>query len=126
MDFSPSKSQLSPAGVLPFGSTPPQTDTSLSPVKLTRDPLQAKDREEGKKATPVSRPSGVILTKPGYFTIPPLDEIDTLVSGGQCLVEGFTVGRNGFGRIHFPGTTDVYGLDLDTLGQLFSVQCIHT
>ena len=34
------------------------------------------------------------------------------------MVEGFTVGRRGFGQVHFPGKTDVYGFNLDELGVL--------
>ena len=30
-------------------------------------------------------------------------------SDGKCLVEGFTVGREGYGNIHYPGTTDITG-----------------
>lgn len=59
----------------------------------------------------------VTLTGSDYYTVPPLDECDQLVKGGTCLVEGFTVGRKGYGEIHFPGQTDVYGLDLDRIGE---------
>ncbi len=57
------------------------------------------------------------LTRPGYYTIPPLDECDELVEEGTCLVEGFTVGRKEYGEIHFPGQTDMYGLNLDRIGE---------
>ena len=39
----------------------------------------------------------------------------------MCMVQGFTVGRRGFGQVHFPGKTDVYGLNLDELGKFFSI-----
>ena len=54
--------------------------------------------------------------RPDYYTIPHLDEIDSLESGGQCVVEGFTIGRRGFGEVHFPGKTDVHGMNFDELG----------
>ena len=65
---------------------------------------------------PLPRPSGVVLMRPDYYTIPHLDEIDSLESGGQCVVEGFTIGRRGFGEVHFPGKTDVHGMNFDELG----------
>ena len=57
------------------------------------------------------------LSSADYYTIPPLDECDELVEGRACLVEGFTIGRNGYGEIHFPGQTDIYGLNLDRIGE---------
>ena len=80
------------------------------------------------------RPSGVVLMRPDYYTIPHLDEIDSLESEGQCVVEGFTIGRRGFGEVHFPGKTDVHGMNLDELGVclcvcvcnfLFTTFCVY-
>ncbi|TNN19434.1 Nuclear pore complex protein [Schistosoma japonicum] len=63
-----------------------------------------------------SNPSGVILTKPGYYTLPTLDELaEMVVDGEKCLVEDFVVGRRLYGHILFPGITDVYGLNLDNI-----------
>ncbi len=36
-------------------------------------------------------------------------------STGSCLVENFTVGRNGYGNVFFPGVTNVAGLNLDEI-----------
>ena len=63
----------------------------------------------------------MVLMRPDYYTIPHLDEIDSLESEGQCVVEGFTIGRRGFGEVHFPGKTDVHGMNLDELGVCLSV-----
>ena len=68
-----------------------------------------------------SRPSGIVLMRPDYYTIPPLDEIDSLESAGKCEIEGFTIGRKGLGEIHFPGKTDVHGVNLDELGMCWSI-----
>ena len=72
--------------------------------------------------------SGVVLTQLGYYTIPPLSELDTLASEGHCEVENFTVGREGFGKVCFLGVTDVAGLILDDLGTDHSLShgFIHT
>lgn len=59
----------------------------------------------------------MVLTKSSYSTIPPLDECDQLVEAGSCKVEGFTIAREGFGDIHYPGKTDIYGLNLDKIGR---------
>ncbi|XP_012944343.1 nuclear pore complex protein Nup98-Nup96 [Aplysia californica] len=59
-------------------------------------------------------PTGVVLTRPGYYTIPSLDEmIDLMDENGNVFVEDFTVGRVGFGNVFFPGTTNVAGMNLD-------------
>ena len=33
------------------------------------------------------------------------------------MVEDFVIGRHGFGKIFFPGQTDLAGLNLDELGE---------
>ena len=66
---------------------------------------------------PPLSPLGVILTQTDCYTVPPLSELETTVSGGHCVVENFTVGREGYGKVCFLGVTDVVGLDLDTLGE---------
>ena len=59
---------------------------------------------------------GLVLTRGGYYTEPPLSELETRMEEGRCEVENFTVGRRGFGNVCFLGVTDVAGLDLDSLG----------
>ncbi|CAH8495623.1 unnamed protein product [Schistosoma turkestanicum] len=66
-------------------------------------------------ATPTLNASGVILTKPGYYTLPTLDELAEMVDNEKCLVEDFVIGRRLYGHILFPGITDVYGLNLDNI-----------
>ncbi|XP_077361067.1 nuclear pore complex protein Nup98-Nup96 [Festucalex cinctus] len=62
-------------------------------------------------------PTGIVLKRIGYYTIPSMDELANMVDdiGGKCEVEGFTVGRKGYGSIFFPGSTNVMGLDLDQI-----------
>lgn len=62
------------------------------------------------------RLSHVVLTQGDYYTIPSVDELDDLVEDGSCVVIGFTIGRRGFGEIHFPDKTNVFGMNLDQLG----------
>ena len=62
---------------------------------------------------------GVILTQPGYYTVPPLSELETMFVGGRCEVKDFTVGREGYGKIRFLGMTEIVaGLNLDYLSEL--------
>ncbi|CAL1263408.1 unnamed protein product [Larinioides sclopetarius] len=60
--------------------------------------------------------TGITLTDPSYYTIPSLDSMISMVtSDKKCLVRDFTVGRHGYGKVTFPGVTDVYGLNLDEI-----------
>ncbi len=62
-------------------------------------------------------PADVTLRRVGYYTIPKLADLSMYVdeSTGSCLVENFTVGREGYGNIFFPGVTNVSGLNLDEI-----------
>ena len=63
-------------------------------------------------------PAGVVLLRPGYYTLPPLDELAALMDDdGSCVVENLVVGREGFGNVLFPGQTNVSGLNLDDISE---------
>ena len=41
-------------------------------------------------------PAGIILTRPGYYTIPSLEELATMIDDdGRCKVSDFIIGRTG-------------------------------
>ena len=60
----------------------------------------------------ISTGSVVTLTRDGYYTMPPVKDL-VLDSEGNCMVTGFTIGRDGYGNIHYPGSINVAGLNLD-------------
>lgn len=61
-------------------------------------------------------PTGIVLTRSGYYTIPPLDKLtDFLTDDGKCIVPNFTIGRKGYGNVYFGETMDVAGLNIDEL-----------
>ena len=67
--------------------------------------------------TPPPHPAGIVLTRPGYYTDPSMDELAQLTDdNGHCVVENFAVGREGYGNVFFEGITDVTGLNLDDIG----------
>lgn len=61
-------------------------------------------------------PTGVILKRLGYYTIPHLDAlVDHVDSEGHCIVENFTIGRLNYGNIFYPDPMDIAGLNLDEI-----------
>lgn len=61
-------------------------------------------------------PTGIVLQRSGYYTIPPLDKLtDYLTDDGKCIVPNFTIGRKGYGNVYFGEPIDVAGLNLDEL-----------
>lgn len=64
-------------------------------------------------------PTGMKLQRPGYYTLPPMEELAQMVvtegDAKRCPVANFTVGRYGYGNVCFLGVTDVVGLDLDAV-----------
>lgn len=61
-------------------------------------------------------PTGIILKRPGYYTIPSLDElVDYIGPDGSCVVPNFTIGRKGYGNVYYDGPIDIAGMNLDDL-----------
>lgn len=80
----------------------------------------AEDSQDAEDTPPTkdqpSHPSGITLTRVGYYTIPSLDDLASLLTDeGKCIVDNFTVGREGYGNVYFPDSFDVGGLNLDEI-----------
>ncbi|XP_068122593.1 nuclear pore complex protein Nup98-Nup96 isoform X2 [Hyperolius riggenbachi] len=61
-------------------------------------------------------PAGIVLTREGYYTIPSMEELATMVDDNdQCIVNDFTIGRKGYGSIFFEGTVNLTDLNLDEI-----------
>lgn len=85
-------------------------------------PASSTEHEQPSSSSPipVAGPSGVINTRSDYYTVPPVDELDSMATPGSTdpiLVENFTVGRHSYGVIFFSGKTNVRDLNLDELGK---------
>ena len=64
-----------------------------------------------------SHPAGIQLTRPGYYTIPSLEELALMVeSNGDCFVEELTIGRENYGSVFFYGVVNIANMDLDSIG----------
>ena len=62
------------------------------------------------------QPAGVKLKRAGYYTIPSMSELSTMVDPeGNLNVENFTIGRQGYGNIFFPGMTNIKGMNFDDI-----------
>ena len=56
-----------------------------------------------------------------YYTVPPLAELNKRIdNNGDVFVDDFVVGREGYGKVKFYGSTNVAGLNLDEIGKNFS------
>lgn len=62
-----------------------------------------------------SHPAGIVLNRPGYYCIPSLEELAVITKDGVCQVENFTIGREGYGSVYFPGITNLTSLNLDDI-----------
>ncbi|CAF0852273.1 unnamed protein product [Brachionus calyciflorus] len=62
-------------------------------------------------------PAGIVLERPGYFTIPSLSELANMVDAktGDCIVDNFAIGRVDYGCITYPGLTNLKNMNLDEI-----------
>ncbi|KAI1292643.1 Nuclear pore complex protein Nup98-Nup96 [Halotydeus destructor] len=116
--------------ILEFARRPRQAETSVS------TPLTTKGRSREFSVSPASfqdlgdesslnLPSNTSLhlkcglrsSRPDYYTIPPLETIDSYLDPetGDCFVDGFTIGRRGYGSIFWEGKINVRDLNLDEI-----------
>jgi nuclear pore complex protein Nup98-Nup96 len=64
----------------------------------------------------VPHSTGIVLRRPGYYTIPSLDEIAAAVNEeGRYVLADFTIARKGYGNVYFAGPIDVTDLNLDEI-----------
>ena len=97
-----------------------QNRGKLSSRSADETDLDITQRDESLERRPKSptppHPAGIVLTRPEYYTLPSMEELAEIVNeNGDCFVDGFTIGREGYGSIHFPGVVNVAGLNLDEI-----------
>ncbi|KAL0994355.1 hypothetical protein UPYG_G00121060 [Umbra pygmaea] len=92
-------------------------EVSSEDVSVGEDSIQEEREETVQYAPP--HPAGIVLSRVGYYTIPPMDDLANMVDDqGECVVENFTVGRKGYGSVFFHGVVNVTGLNLDEIVHL--------
>lgn len=101
----------------------PKSDNLDSSSTDILTPVEVHCTEAGDTASNVEKTKeppadtcGIILTRPEYYTLPPLEKlVEHRLGDGQCLVKGFTIGRVGYGNVSFPDLINVENLNLDEL-----------
>lgn len=73
-----------------------------------KTPVDSVDQYDPEKYLPYQ-------TKEGFYTVPTMAELASRTMKELQSVEGFTVGREGFGEIRWVEPVDVRGLDLDSV-----------
>ncbi|KPJ00394.1 Nuclear pore complex protein Nup98-Nup96 [Papilio xuthus] len=72
-----------------------------------------------------THPAGIKLQRPGYYTIPSLEDLkDYIRPDGSCVVPNFTIGRKNYGKVFYDCEMDVANLDLDTLVHFLNKEVI--
>ncbi|XP_063162102.1 nuclear pore complex protein Nup98-Nup96 [Candoia aspera] len=91
-------------------------ENSTEEASYHEESLQEDQDEEAEDQLQGIHPAGIVLTRVGYYTIPPLEELAKMTSDkGECLVTDFTVGRKGYGSIYFEGEVNLTSLNLDEI-----------
>ena len=92
-------------------SKPDDTGSILTP------PESADTSQELIEESEEPQPAGIKLKRAGYYTIPSMSELCTMVDPetGNLTVENFTIGRAGYGNIFFPGLTNIKNMNFDDI-----------
>ncbi|XP_045489033.1 nuclear pore complex protein Nup98-Nup96 isoform X2 [Pieris rapae] len=70
-------------------------------------------------------PAGVKLTRPGYYTIPSLEEMIKYIGpDGKCVVPHLTIGRKNYGNVYYDCEIDVTDMDLDAIVHFLNKEVI--
>ncbi|XP_041983346.1 nuclear pore complex protein Nup98-Nup96 isoform X2 [Aricia agestis] len=93
--------------------------------KENNDSLSVSEDEHVPCRDAPPHPAGVKLTRPGYYTIPSLDEMITYMrADGTCVVPHLTVGRRNYGNVFYDCEIDVANMDLDALVHFLNKEVI--
>ncbi|KAJ8704846.1 hypothetical protein PYW08_012166 [Mythimna loreyi] len=99
--------------------------TDRSHDKENIDTLSMSEEENVAPRELPPHPTGVKLTRPGYYTIPSLDEmIAYMRPDGSCVVPHLTIGRKNYGNVYYDCEIDVAGMDLDSLVHFLNKEVI--
>ncbi|XP_063392013.1 nuclear pore complex protein Nup98-Nup96 [Cydia fagiglandana] len=91
------------------------------------DSLSVSEEESMAREPPPAapHPAGVKLTRPGYYTIPSLEEMVAYMRpDGSCVVPHLTIGRKNYGNVFYDCEVDVANLDLDALVHFLNKEVI--
>ena len=101
---------------------PPQTPTNSQPSEAAEALYRESISDDPQTPTPLKTPDArrspashlaPKLTKEGYETVPPIDELAQMSEADLATVQNFTVRRRGTGEVVWEGAVDVRGVDLD-------------
>ena len=83
---------------------------------LTND-VSDSEHQQPAKVGPTPHAANVVLDRPGYFTIPSMQDLGVMTDAktGDCFVENLAVGRVDYGCVTFTGITNVANLNLDEI-----------
>ncbi|BES93176.1 Nuclear pore complex protein nup98 [Nesidiocoris tenuis] len=107
----------------PSMDSPKNTSVSKNDTRDTAASLNSSSDSDVEDSGPpeldgtlTEHPAKIVLRRAGYYTIPSLNELASLVApDGSCVVDNFTVGRLNYGNVFFPESFDVAGLNLDEI-----------
>ncbi|CAH2226048.1 nuclear pore complex Nup98-Nup96 isoform X1 [Pelobates cultripes] len=92
-----------------------EMEASTEDVSFNEESLQ-EDGDEENHLDLTPHPAGIVLTRHDYYTIPSMEELAKLTDdNGECSVDGFTIGRRGYGSIYFDGIVNLTNLNLDEI-----------
>ncbi|XP_063929550.1 nuclear pore complex protein Nup98-Nup96-like isoform X2 [Zophobas morio] len=100
----------------------PPSQVSSNMTLIDDDPAGAETDTEPPSVTTTNEPeiienaAGVILSKPEYYMYPALKDLQQYMDdNGECVVQGLTIGRRGYGNVYFPDPIDISNMNFDEI-----------
>ncbi|XP_044256345.1 nuclear pore complex protein Nup98-Nup96 isoform X2 [Tribolium madens] len=91
-----------------IGISDDETITETDPEMVLNSSITEMDSTEN--------PAGVILTRPEYYMYPALKDLHQYIDdNGDCIVQGLTIGRRGYGNVHYPDPINIANMNLDEI-----------
>ncbi|RZC40264.1 nuclear pore complex protein Nup98-Nup96, partial [Asbolus verrucosus] len=111
-----SKTSLNDTKIIKTGAFTNNVTLAEEETTITESDMDLPSNVSVSEVENSENPAGIILTKPEYYMYPALKDLHQYMDeNGECVVQGLTIGRRGYGNVYFPDSIDIANMNLDEI-----------